>query len=131
MHRTVLRFLAVALLALAIPIQGWAAVTAGQCMALGHHQDGAGEVDHAHAQDAVGHDHAAHSHAGEGATGHGDDGGKQPHCGPCAACCASASIAGAAASCVVPSACQTPYVLAQFPPIGVHADALYRPPLAL
>ena len=44
------RIFAVALLLVAIPVQGMASVMAGQCMAFGHHQD-AGSHDHEHAQD--------------------------------------------------------------------------------
>src|SRR5688572_12194750 len=57
------RLFAVALLALTLPVQGMAAVTAAQCMAVGHHQDGS-SPDHDHAE--LGTDdqgHASHPHS--------------------------------------------------------------------
>jgi len=66
-----LRLAVVLLLALAVPLQAVAAVTAGVCMVLGH-----GDA-HAH------HDEEAH---------HSPDG-KNNHCPPCVACCAAAAIA--------------------------------------
>jgi len=47
MPKSLSRIFIAALLALAIPLQGIAAVAAAQCMAMGHHQD-AGGLDHAH-----------------------------------------------------------------------------------
>jgi hypothetical protein len=118
------------LLAFAIPLQGMAAVTAGQCMAFGHHQDGAGHESHGHAQDdADGHDHAAHSHGSGGAQQGDDDGTK--HCGPCTACCASASIAGSTGLTLPFSPSHPKYVFSQLPPLGIQPDGLDRPPLAL
>jgi hypothetical protein len=122
------RILAVALLALTIPVQGMAAVTVGQCMAFEHHQDGAGHEPHGHTADgASGHDHAAHSHNDDVSK----QGGDTSHCGPCTACCASASIAGPAGLAIPTSASNAPYVFSQFPPLGVQPDGLFRPPLAL
>lgn len=119
MPKAFFRLLAVLLLALAIPVQGLAAVTAGQCMAFGHH-DG-----------ADGDDHASHSHSDEGGAKQSDDGAKQSHCGPCAACCASASIAGPVGVSIPSSPSDTKYVFSQLPPPGVQPDGLERPPLAL
>jgi ABC-type Zn2+ transport system substrate-binding protein/surface adhesin len=132
MPRVFFRFLAVVLLALAVPLQGMAAVTAGQCMALGHHQDGAGQENHGHGQNgADGHDHASHSHSDEGGAKHGDEGGNNPHCGPCTACCASASIAGSVGLSIPSSPTNAKYVFSQLPPFGFQPDGLDRPPLAL
>jgi len=124
------RLLAVLLLACAIPVQGMASVAAGQCMAFGHHQDGAAQADHD--QDGVdGHDHAAHSHD-DAAAQQGDEGGNTSHCGPCAACCASAaSIAGPVGMLIPSSASNASYLFSQFPPLGFQPDGLDRPPLAL
>jgi hypothetical protein len=130
MLRACVRFFAVALLVLAIPLQGMAAVTAGQCMAVGHHQDGAGQDTHAHDGADAG-DQAAHAHPDGSAAEQGDDGGKKPQCGPCTACCASASIAGPAGLAVFAAASHAPYLFWQFPPIGVAPDGFDRPPLAL
>jgi hypothetical protein len=129
----VIRLLAV-VIALLLPLQGMAVVVAGQCMAFGHHEATVSHDDHgqtAHGQD--GHDHASHSHA-EDATGtaQGDEGdGNSAHCGPCTACCASASITGPAGVSIQSSASSMSYVFSQFPPIGVQPDGLDRPPLAL
>jgi hypothetical protein len=132
MPRKLLRLLAFFLLALSVPVQGMAAVTAGQCMAFGHHSGDAAESGHdAHAHDdaEAAHDHASHGHGDD--TAKHDDGGSSSHCGPCAACCASASIAGPvnAAFPSVPS--DRAYVLSQLQPPGVQPDGLDRPPLAL
>ena len=70
------RILAVALLALTIPLQGMASMVAGQCMVFGHH-DGAVSQDSEHVHEGGdSHDHAAHTQADEG---------KSAHCGPCTA----------------------------------------------
>jgi hypothetical protein len=113
MLKSAFRILAVALIACAVPIQGLAAVTAGQCMTLGHHQD--------HGSD--GHDHGSDSHADDGDSA-------ASHCGPCAACCASASIAGPAALSLLCSPSSAKYGFAQQPPPGIPPDGLDRPPLA-
>jgi ABC-type Zn2+ transport system substrate-binding protein/surface adhesin len=114
------------LLALAVPVQGMASVAAVQCMALAHHQD-----DHGHTHDgADGHDQTSHTHADDGAK-HVGEGDSNSHCGPCTACCASASIAGAVRLSIPSSASNTKYVFSQFSPLGVQPDGLDRPPLAL
>ena len=128
MAKSFLRFLVVMLLAVMIPVQGAAAVAAGQCMSLGHHQDmGTG---HVHDGDE-GHDHAGHSHADDGMAAHGDEGSQNPHCGPCAACCASASIAGPAPLSILSLRSSAKYVFSQSTPPSVQLDGLDRPPLAL
>lgn len=124
-----LRFLAFAFVALTVPVQGMAAVAAGQCMALGHHEEAAGNDAHALVDDA-GHDHAAHAHeAGEGLEHEND--GENAHCGPCTACCASASIAGAEAASIVAWPAVPSYTLSPSPPLGVEPEGLDRPPLPL
>jgi ABC-type Zn2+ transport system substrate-binding protein/surface adhesin len=126
-----LRIVAVALLALMLPLQGVASVVSAQCMAIGHHHDAG--ADHAHAEGlaADGHDHASHSHDHEDATAQSDDGAYAPHCGPCTACCATASIAAPMAVFVVPPASYSKYFFSQYPPRGIEPQALDRPPLAL
>ena len=117
-------------LARAVPIQGVAGVAAGLCMAFGHHED-ASFVDET-LQPLGHHDHAAHSHADEGsANGSAHDDGNDAHCGPCAACCASASIAGTAALPLPSAPSHAAYLFSQNPPLGVQPSGLYRPPLAL
>ena len=128
-----IRLLAIAI-ALSVPIQGMAVITAGQCMALGHHEVAPGQDSHAQAEDGQdGHDHAAHSHSDEaGSNTDADEAdGKGAHCGPCTACCASASIAGPAGLSIPSSPSNAAYVFSQFPPLGVQPDGLDRPPLAL
>ena len=121
MSRTVFRALALALMLL-LPLQGMASVVAGQCMMFGHHQDAQAQ-DHHHAHDAAqAHDHDSHKHSsGEK---------KSSHCGPCTACCASASIAGPNWPLILPSSSNTQYFFAQFPPLGIQPQELFRPPLA-
>jgi hypothetical protein len=77
------RLLAVLLLALAIPVQGIAAVVKAQCMSVGHHPD----TGH--------HEQQGHAHDGAGGDGH-TKAPAQPNCGPCAACCAAAAAAASA-----------------------------------
>jgi hypothetical protein len=132
MPRAFFRVLAIVLLALTIPIQGMAAITAGQCMAFGHHQDGAGQESHGHGQTGADrHDHASHSHSEEGGAKNADEGGENSHCGPCTACCASASIAGPAGLAIPTLPSNVQYIFSQFPPLGIQPDGLDRPPLAL
>jgi hypothetical protein len=113
-----MRFLLVALIALAVPLQGALAVGTAQCLAL-EHQDDAGH-DHSHGD----HDHDSSSQDHDNPASH-------SHCGPCVACCASASIASASA---LPLIAPPPFavdVLPNFPLIGDLPGGLFRPPLAL
>jgi hypothetical protein len=115
------RLLIVLLVALTVPLQGIAAVTAGVCMALGHHGAGdAAPAEHGHADGATHEQHGSQS----------DDSGSA-HCPPCVACCVAAVIAPAIAifipappvGSVLPAA--TAFVS------GVTPDKLDRPPLSL
>jgi hypothetical protein len=126
----VCRILAIALLAVALPLQGLAGVVSAQCMVIGHHAD-AGLAGHTHVDgsEADSHDHG-HSHGEENAAEH-TDGTKPSHCGPCTACCASASIASAAARVISPSLSPTLYVFSQLAPPAVEPDGVDRPPLSL
>jgi DUF2946 family protein len=113
-----LRLVLVALIALAVPLQGALAVGTAQCLAL-EHQDGAG---HNHSHD--GHDSDSSSHDRDSPASH-------SHCGPCVACCASASIASAPALPVVAPPRFAVDVLPNFPLVGDLPGGLFRPPLAL
>lgn len=76
------------LVMVAMPVQGLAAISAGTCMALGHHDALAAAMngpDAAHDAYAVA---AASGHVDEGAV----DGAEGAHCGPCVAGCAAAAI---------------------------------------
>lgn len=123
----ILRLLIAFSVALAIPLQGVAAVTAGVCMAIGHHDAGApGSDDHG------GHDHHG-DHAGP-AMDHStpqDEGSDSAHCAPCVACCAAASIAPAAQLFV--AELSPPAAIAAVPLLhpGFLPEELDRPPLAL
>jgi hypothetical protein len=110
------RILAVMLITLIVPVQGIAAVISAQCSALDGHE---------HALDASSHD--AHPHP-DGAAEHGEE---QSHCGPCTACCGSASITAAPAKALpaLPSAAQ--YLFSQSAAPDVAPGRVYRPPLAL
>ena len=128
MQLKLLRVFAVAL-SILLPLQGIAEVTAGICMALTHHESGsAPDTSGAHG------DHSQHKSASNhGDHGHGDADheSKAGHCGPCTACCASASITGpvAALSPAPPQAAIDP--LPEFFPPGHAPVQLDRPPLAL
>jgi hypothetical protein len=124
MPNRLLRLVVVVLLTVTVPLQGMAAVAAGQCMAMGHHQD-AGGPDTAHAHDGADEHGASHD-------GHDDghDDGKSSHCGPCAACCASASIAASASLLILGAPANTKYVFSQFSPRGVQPHGIDRPPLS-
>jgi hypothetical protein len=70
------RFVAALLIALALPIQGMAAVSAGVCMGAGGHD--------------VGHGHEATAHEHDAADG---EQSSAAHCPPCVSCCAAVFIA--------------------------------------
>ncbi len=112
------RILIAAAIALAVPLQGVAAASAGVCVALGHHQAPAMD-EHA------GHDHGM-DHGQEAA-----DDADASHCAPCVACCAAAAISP---SNLVVAASTAPFaVLALAPPriAGAQLALLDRPPLIL
>jgi hypothetical protein len=90
-------------------------------MVAGHHEGAAAE----------GHTHADGDESHGSAVQETDEGAKASHCGPCTACCASASIAAPIAVFVVPSSSWSQYFFFQFPPRGIEPQALDRPPLAL
>jgi len=120
--RRLFRLLILLAVALAVPLQGAAAVSVGQCMALGHHDmaDGHSQAHSGADHGASGHHHGDHEKTHGGA-----------HCGPCVACCASVSIAGSV-TLFSPAA---PARAAETVPLqflaGVLPDELDRPPLAL
>lgn len=113
--------LLVVVVAIVLPLQGMASVTAGQCMALGHHQDAGVTNAHDH---APGEADADHSHGAPEDTGN-------AHCGPCMSCCASASMAAAVGAALVSSRYDAEYLFSPLPPLGVEPDGVYRPPLSL
>jgi hypothetical protein len=97
------RFLLVLAIALAVPVQGFAAVSAGLCMVLGHHGE---QADH-------------HGDAGHGS------------CGPCLGCCASPAIASSATIALSLAPKTAPAAVARIQPADVQPAPLDRPPRAL
>jgi hypothetical protein len=114
------RLLAV-VVALVVPLQGMASVMAGQCMAFGHHDAPMEHADAGSKHDAHDHEHEAHESPET----------KSPHCGPCAACCGSASMAASPITVgAVSTVADAPYVFASLPPARLAPGELDRPPLA-
>jgi len=132
MRLRLVRFLAL-LIALVVPLQGMAAVMAAQCMALGHHQDAASHAGAVGANETqADHDHSAHSHQDGAGDASPDDGGSNgSHCGPCTACCASASISGPVGLSIPAGASNASYAFSPSTPPSVQLDGLDRPPTAL
>lgn len=128
--KRVIRSLVVAFISLAVPIQGIAAVTTGQCMSLEHHETVASATTSHVSGNASGGHERSHSHEDAGASKDDADS-KGGHCGPCSACCASTSIAGALPLLSMPAPAAHIFVFSQFPPLGVQPSELDRPPLAL
>jgi hypothetical protein len=112
------RLLVAFALALAIPLQGAASVTAGICMATGHHDAGA-PASHDHEADG---DHHSAPH---------DDGSDAAHCAPCVACCAAASIAPAAQVFLPEDSPAAAVAALPYLHPGFLPEKLDRPPLAL
>lgn len=110
MVRKFVRLLLALVIALALPVQGVASMSAGLCMELGHH-DGAAASSHAHDEGTVS--------------------ASDTHCGPCVACCAAASISsGTKTFAGIPAAANVAAPDLTAPP-DFLADRLSRPPLAL
>ena|SRR5688572_24595318 len=113
-------------IAIVLPVQGMAAVVAGVCMAMGHHEG-------VHTASSEAHDHSSHtaSEHDETPSSEATEDAKSAHCGPCTACCASASIAGTTGIALPSLPSAAPYIFAQYPPPSVPLEGLDRPPLAL
>ena len=131
MRNRAFRLFVAALLALLIPIQGIGAITTGVCMSLEHHQGAPSDAHDGHGHE--GHDHASHSggHAADSHSHSDADVNTGSHCGPCTACCASATIAGVISLSLGSPASHAPYAFSQSLPPSVQLDGLDRPPLAL
>ena len=116
MQLSVRHYLLALALVLAIPVQGFAAVTAGLCVGHGQH----GAEKHAHEGDMGA--HPQHDH---------DSAPPSTHCAPCVACCTAAAIAPLAPLRFVDE--RADLVVAGEPPslVGVALETLDRPPLAL
>ena len=122
-----LRLLVALALALAIPLQGAASVTAGICMATGHHDAGS-PASHDHGGNVTSHHHdgdADHPSAPP------DDGPDAAHCAPCVACCAAASIAPAVQVFLFEDSPAAAVAALPYLHPGFLPEKLDRPPLAL
>lgn len=121
MLKNLFRALAVALLVLAVPVQGFAAASAGVCMAFEHHGDAAPAHDHGAGGD---HHHAADDH-------HGGDSADSGHCAPCVSCCAAVAM-GSYPPLALPAEPAGALVPAPMPSFsGIAPQILDRPPLPL
>ncbi len=125
MYSKAIRSVVVLVLALAVPLQGTAAVTAGLCMAMGHHDAGHG------LNNIAGHSAEGHHEDPAGHHKHSDADHSKPNCAPCAACCAATAIPSCALLFLPdgPAASRIAAASASF--TGVSPDQLDRPPLAL
>lgn len=129
MPKKLLRLLLVLAIALAVPVQGVAAVAAGLCMELGHHQNGqASAHDHSAGQ---AHDVHKSPSAGGDSKPAGDKSADGSHCPPCVSCCAAAVIAPAAHISIPDSFPAAAITATQYSIAGVLPEKLDRPPLAL
>lgn len=119
MSRKFSRLLLLLVIALTVPLQGFAAVSAGLCMASGHHHS-----EHA----AAGHDHDMgsmdHQHPAE------DTSANNSHCPPCVSCCAAVAIAPAAEPRLPSVAPAAPVPSKQYSIAGFLPERLDRPPLS-
>lgn len=111
MRRPLFRLLACLLLALAVPVQGVAAVAAGVCMAFGEHEHG----EHHHDEHAA----ADEQHAAGG------------HCAPCVSCCAAAAISPTLKVTLPESVPADAIAVPRYWIAGAPPDELDRPPLSL
>jgi hypothetical protein len=126
-----IRVLLAAILIAAVPLQGFAALSAGICRDLQHSQHDAGHAHVPATAAAQAHDHDTHGDAK--ATLGGDAGAAQDpssaHCAACASCGVAAGIVAASpfALPVSPERDVVAQALSSF--VGFVPDALDRPPL--
>jgi len=123
MPKKLARLLVAVAVIIAVPIQGMAAISAGLCMTLGHH-DVTDAAMHDHLDEQGASTASSHEHQADDAPGN-------AHCGPCVACCASASISGSISTSprAAPEVAVEPVSLLN--PPAVLPARLDRPPLAL
>jgi hypothetical protein len=127
----VLRWFTVLILALAVPLQGLAAVTGGLCMAMGHHGQTAGHshgIEHVQTENSGDVQGLHHTHS---STGHTDHSSGKAYCAPCVACCAATAIAPSALLFVPDELPASAPAAASASFTGVSPHQLDRPPLAL
>lgn len=120
MHLPLARFLIVLALAMALPIQAFAAVAAALCMpAAAHGLATAGTQEgEAGQQGEIGQQGGAGQEA-------------QHYCPPCVACCAAAAIAYGAPASAVDDRADEGLAVAAVSLSGIEPDPLDKPPLSL
>jgi hypothetical protein len=119
MSLKLLRFLLLIAVALAVPLQGLAAVSAGLCMASGHHHSEHAPAGHDHDLGSMDHEHPAE-----------DTSANDSHCPPCVSCCAAVAIAPAAEPRLPSVAPAAPVASKQYSIAGFLPEQLDRPPLS-
>ena len=119
MSLKLLRFLFFVAIALAVPLQGFAAVSAGLCMASGHHHGEHAPAAHDHDMGSSDHQHPAE-----------DTSANNAHCPPCVSCCAAVAIAPAAEPRLPSVAPAAPIPPKQYSIAGFLPERLDRPPLS-
>jgi hypothetical protein len=119
MPRKLSRLLLLLVIALAVPLQGFAAVSAGLCMASGHHHSEQGPAAHDHDMGSIEHEHPADEPSANNS-----------HCPPCVSCCAAVAIAPAAEPRLPSVAPAAPVASKQYSMAGFLPEQLDRPPLS-
>lgn len=129
MPQAVLKLFLLLALAVAVPAQGISAVTAGFCMAMGHHQAQGTDVRHAHA--APDHDHAAMEAeaADDSSSSHKPAG--SGYCPPCVSCCAVTAIASTPHLALPDAPPAAAIAVSHDSVAGFLPERLDRPPLVL
>lgn len=120
MTRRLVRLICAFVLALAVPLQGFAAAAGAMCMTVGHHD---AALAHVHDGHDDGDAHNGHDH--------GQPADSSAHCPPCTSCCASAAIAPSLAAVQLDEHTQVLNGLAPPHFAGIQRALLDRPPLAL
>jgi hypothetical protein len=119
MPRKLSRLLLLLVIALAVPLQGFAAVSAGLCMASGHHHSEHAPAAHDHDMGSIDHEHPADEPSANNS-----------HCPPCVSCCAAVAIAPAAEPRLPSVAPAAPVASKQYSIAGFLPEQLDRPPLS-
>jgi hypothetical protein len=120
MSLKLLRILLLIAIALAVPLQGLAAVSAGLCMASGHHHSEHAPAGHDHDMGSIDHEQPAE-----------DTSGSNSHCPPCVSCCAAVAIAPAPEPRLPSVAPAAPVPSKQYSMAGFLPEQLDRPPLSV
>lgn len=129
MSRTLARLLIGFMLALAIPAQGMAALSAGFCMTMGqHHEQGSAAMGHGPASSH--HADGDHQPASEPLPNQ-EQSSSTAHCPPCVSCCAAVAIAPAMPTVHTDQSASAAFAAIPHSLPGALPEELDRPPLAL